>query len=235
MNDFYVYCYYEPDVHPEYGLPFYVGKGQKQRAYMHLTGCKCLSNRSYGSIFYRKLRKMLSLGIAPDIEIVMDHLPEDEALTLEKTMIHFIGRRNRGEGPLCNLGSGGEQGGMSGHTHSEETKQKMREAHLGKVFTGDHRKNLSESHRGYKPTKESRRNQAEAQRGRTHSEETKQRIRLAQRRRPISGFDSEGNLVCQFDAIQEAIKGGYTPSCISSCLAGHRKTHRNLVWRCNDA
>ena len=112
---FYVYHYCDP----ESGIPFYVGKGKGQRGYVHLSQCENPHNNSYNTIFYRKLRKMFSMGIDPDIKIVKDNLEEKEALEFEVSEIKRIGRRVCGNGPLCNLNDGGDRGGMSGYHHSK--------------------------------------------------------------------------------------------------------------------
>lgn len=55
---------------------------------------------------------------------------------------------------------------MMGHPQSQETRDKLRKAHLGKILSPEHRKKLSEAHKG-------------KGRGRIVSEETREKLRLA--------------------------------------------------------
>lgn len=242
MN-FYVYHYCDP----ESGTPFWVGKGCRRRAYQHLSQSKNPHHKSYDTFFYRKLRKMLLFGINPDIKIVKDQLKEEEAFDLEMSDIKRIGRRDQGKGPLTNLTDGGE--GASGHKHTEETKRKVSEANLGKVISKETRQRLREANLGKKHTEESklrmsnshlgktlsethRRKIGKAHKDKVTSEETRQKMSQSQpSRRPVEGFDKLGNMVCQFNGVNRVVKGGFSLTCVSSCLAGHQKTHRDLYWR----
>jgi group I intron endonuclease len=73
-------------------------------------------------------------------------------------------------------------GSPLGMKQSEETKKKMREAHLGRMYkpmSDEGKRNLSDAHKGKKPSEENNRKRLEAVRGHPKSEETKQKIRLA--------------------------------------------------------
>jgi hypothetical protein len=249
VNDFDVYAYYEPDVDPEYGLPFYVGKGRGRRAYDHLRTCSRQQNDSYNTFFYRKLRKMRTKGIEPEIEIVMDNLTEVDAIMFERQMIHVVGRRNLRRGPLCNLTDGGD--GASGRVVSQATRAKIAAANTGHVATEETRQKLRER-RGWKHSEESRQRLSAALRGQRrtaetcqrigaskrgfkHSEATRQRMSELHVKRRVAGFDEQGMCVCEFKAIKDAADAGYMRSNRSNCLAGRQKTHRGLTWRYTDA
>lgn len=70
----------------------------------------------------------------------------------------------------------------TGRVHTEETKQKMSEAHKGRVFTEEHRKNISKSREGMKLSEEHRANISKGLEGNTNmvgkklGEETKKKI-----------------------------------------------------------
>lgn len=120
MN-FYVYAYYEPDS----AVPFYVGKGQGDRAYQHLRpGVR----RQSKTPFHRKIDQMLRDGYTPDIQILAEDLIEIEAMNLEIKYIKHFGRREDG-GSLLNITFGGEGSSGRSYKHSEETRQKMRRNH----------------------------------------------------------------------------------------------------------
>lgn len=236
---FYVYHYCDP----ESGIPFYVGKGEGRRAYSHLTACKRLKNCCFNTFFYKKLRKMFSMGIKPDIKIIHDYLEEKEALKLEASEIKHIGRRNHGEGTLCNLSLGGNSSGMLGHKHSKESKRKMSESQTGHFVNTETRQKISKAHQGKKASQETKQKMRMARLGKPrkdllgkkHTEETRLKMSTSSLHRPIESFDSTGNLVSCFDSIKAVEKQGYIRCCVSNCLAGRQKTHRGLYWRYSDA
>jgi len=93
-NTFYVYEHWRPDTN----FCFYVGKGQKKRAWK-------MRNRNpyHASIF----SKLTSMGLAVDVRIIKSNLSEKEAFQLEIEKIAFYGVDN-----LANMSTGGE--GISG-------------------------------------------------------------------------------------------------------------------------
>ena len=225
---FYVYHYCDP----ESGTPFYVGKGKGRRAYVHLTACKRPKHCCYDAFFYKKLRKMLSKGIEPTIEIIQRFSKSEEALKFEVSDIKRIGRRNLGLGPLTNLTDGGE--GSLGYVISNETKQKISNALLGRVISKETRQKMGDFQRGKKYSEETRRKMSEASRGRQHTKETRRKIGEALHK-PISCFDSLGNFIEYFDAVKDVVRSGFTPCGVSSCLTGRYKTHKGLFWRYSHA
>jgi len=112
---FYAYLYVDPITFE----PFYVGKGQGDRA---------LSHFEYGVIgnphFERRLKKMLKEQKVPFIQKISCST-EKEAFNLERGLIKLIGRADLKRGPLLNLTDGGE--GPAGRKSSEKVKKRMRE------------------------------------------------------------------------------------------------------------
>ena len=61
-----------------------------------------------------------------EVVILQENLTWEQACDLERKMIAFYGRRDKGLGPLVNMTDGGD--GAQGAVRSEETKQKQRES-----------------------------------------------------------------------------------------------------------
>jgi len=101
---FYVYLYLRED-----GTPYYVGKGKNLRAWAkHNVNLPKDEQR---------------------IQFVATKLLEHEAFVLEIRLIQTYGRKNNNTGILRNMTDGGE--GISGFTHSEESKEKNRISNSG--------------------------------------------------------------------------------------------------------
>ena len=135
--EYYTYAYLRED-----RTPYYIGKGKGRRLY---------KKRSNGVNAPKDKSRIIFLK---------QNLTEEEAFSHEVYMIAVFGRKDLGTGILHNKTDGGE--GISGLVHSEETRNKIREAN----------KNQS---------KETRRKRSEAQKGKTLSEETKKKISNSKR------------------------------------------------------
>lgn len=161
---FYVYQWLRED-----GTPYYIGKGQTNRAYESRRLYKPSNDR---------------------IEIVKENLTEQEAFDLEIELIAKYGRKDLGTGILRNKTDGGD-----GATPSLETRQKISDANKGKnagktpwnkgktgvqqsTRKGGHREDLTQE------AKESIASKVRAARtGKKMSEETKKKIRESMLRR----------------------------------------------------
>ena len=107
---YYTYAYLRED-----RTPYYVGKGEKDRIYKKRKGEVKPPNDKTRIIFLKQ------------------NLTEQEAFKHEIYMIAVFGRKDLGTGILRNKTNGGE--GTSGFSHTEETKNKMSEAHKGENQT----------------------------------------------------------------------------------------------------
>jgi len=139
MKQFYVYIHKKPD-----GTPFYVGKGQESRV-------KTVWRR-HNPHHTRIVQKYGAENIVVEKTLA---LSDEDALRLECIYIKQLKEQGY---KLCNLTDGGE--GVSGYvrtdeekkknserkkgntyrrgsTHTEEAKEKNRQAHLGKKHTSE--------------------------------------------------------------------------------------------------
>ena len=148
-NIFYVYVYLDPRkpgdyVYGEYHFdyePFYVGKGNGNRAYGHLNGNK------YNPHFHNKIKKIQKItGQDPIVVLYREQLFENIAMEFEPHMIKTIGRKDLKLGPLCNLTNGGD--GVSGHITSDETKRKQSEKKKGWVPSNEWKMKQSKAQKG---------------------------------------------------------------------------------------
>ena len=132
-NRFYTYAYLRED-----RTPYYIGKGQGRR----------ISNR--------QKKDMKSPKDKSRIIYLKQNLTEEEAFRYEKYMIAVFGRKDLGTGILRNRTDGGD--GMSGFTHSEETRKKISEKNKGRKLTEEHKQKLKEANKNQ--SEETRRKKA---------------------------------------------------------------------------
>ena len=170
-NRFYTYAYLRED-----RTPYYIGKGEGNRAYYKRSGEVKPPKDRLRIIFLKQ------------------NLTEEQAFKHEIYMISVFGRKDLGTGVLRNKTDGGE--GFSGiirseeykrklselrkgkyigeknprygKRHTEETKRKMGESKKGKKFSESHKRKLSESHKGQVVSKETREKISESKRGEKH-------------------------------------------------------------------
>jgi len=148
MNDYYIYVYldtrkkskniFSETISFDYE-PFYVGKGRNKRYRQHLMPCGKGYNRLRDSI----ITKILDEGKEPIIIKVYDGLSEEDALIKEEELITLIGRRDLCLGTLSNLTDGGD--GAKSRICKDETKELLRKALSGRVFTEEWKQKISDN------------------------------------------------------------------------------------------
>jgi hypothetical protein len=149
---YYTYAYLRED-----RTPYYIGKGQGNRA-------------------YRRSKKRINPPKDKSrIIILKQNITEEEAFKHEIYMIAVFGRKDLGTGILHNRTDGGEGG--SGAIVSEETRRKLSEAGKSRIFSEETRRKLSEASKGRTHSEETKIKMSEESKGKTFSEET--RIKLS--------------------------------------------------------
>lgn len=153
--------------------------------------------------------------------VIYDDLTESEAKELEQRYIQWYCTTNRKYG--YNISLGGE--GNNGKPHTEETKQKISEAHKGE----------KNSFYGKTHTKETKQKISEARKSKPLSEETKQKIKM-------NSANARSIICITTNKVFRSINDGANyyntfATTITACCRGKRKsagkspTGEKLVWR----
>ena len=192
--NYYVYIYYS-----EEWFPYYVGKGH---------GMRCFQRRAIP---------------IPDKEHIhrFYFYTEQEAFDTEIQLITHFGRICDG-GTLMNLSTGGP-GGQTGISPSEETRAKMRAAHIGQKHTEESRAKLRAAFTGRKHTKESR----AKMRGRVVTEETRAKLSESNARTiPVWFVSPEQTLYEVTNVSQFARDSDLNQGHLNKVSLGHSPHHK---------
>lgn len=156
--------------------------------------------------------------------------PDDELNKHENWMVNLMGTLSPGG---YNLREGGGNRGKA----SEETKQKMSDAQLGKKLSEEQKQKMSDAHLGKTASEETKQKMSGVRRGKPMSEEQKQKIsdsmigeknHMSKR---VYQYALDGTLVESFGSTQAAgrhLKKSGSP--IGKCARGERKTAHNFKW-----
>jgi hypothetical protein len=156
MSDFYAYVHARPGA-IDAAAVFYVGKGKgaRIRDYWH-------RNQHHKNIVAKYGKDSILAGR-------LDCSDEGTAILLEQGLIKCLRRMGVS---LANVTAGGE--GLTGHRHSEATRQKMREAALGRPRTEETKAKLRAANTGKPGTFT----------GKAHTLEARAKIAAARKGRP---------------------------------------------------
>jgi hypothetical protein len=131
MNTYYVYEHYKP----HNNLPFYIGKGKNNRAYVK-------SNRS--KYWHNIVNKHGYL-----VKFIIKNINEELALFVEKERIDQLKQLNIN---ICNLTLGGD--GISGYKFTDKQKKNLSDSHKGYKPSEETLKKLSLIRKGKIKSKE---------------------------------------------------------------------------------
>ena len=132
--------------------------------------------------------------------------------------------------------------------HSDETKQKMSEAHMGiplsdetkkkmsdvKIgipLSDEHKQKIRDAQMGKTHSDETKQKISDAQMGKTHNDETKQKMRDAQPKKPVEQWDGDV-LIQVYPSMREAeIQTLIDNASISKVCNGKRTTAGGYFWK----
>ena len=221
-SDFYVYGLFDNPY-----VPFYIGKGQKKRAYHHAG----IARRGSQLPVHKKIR---SMDDEPAIKILASGLTEDDAYELEELAIMTVGRRCDKSGPLLNLSCGGE-GGTSGHVVVLTPEQRAKQ--LAALRSPEVRAKISKAHKGKKKvyTPEGLAARNEANRNRIVSDETRARISASKKGQGHPHTPESRAKIADANRrriVSEETKRKISESVKKTCLTDEQKEkHRAAVLR----
>jgi len=246
LTDFYVYMHKRQSD----GVPFYIGKGSKSRAW-----------KKHGR---SELWKRIVKKHGYDVVLIDEKLSEKESFELETFAIDFLGKQSNNKGPLINITDGGE--GASGRIVSELTRKKISDGNvgnknsLGRIYSEEIRKKMSLARIGKKPTNETRKKLSDAKQGQKHNrfgilhtDETKAKMSFAHSGKSLSNETKDKirkakskKVICkelnmQFESAYVASdwlkNNGYpkaAPQNISSACRGKYKIAYGYSWEFGD-
>lgn len=218
MNHYYVYGYSDPTSTDPY---FYIGKGCGDRYIEHFKLSRLLTVQTH---FYKKLKKLLSYNIIPNVSFIKFGLTEEESLCLEKELILKYGRLDLGTGCLCNHTDGGE--GIVGLKHNDATKKYLSVLKKGQAAWN---KGIETGQQGFETCLK------KSESALKRSKETNEKIRQGQIKsfgRPVEAVcQITGKVIYTFTHLNAVKLKGFTPSTVSKILAGRGKYHGGYCWR----
>lgn len=213
-NNWYVYRHIRLDKNE----PFYIGIGNKKnysRAYENKPDRR--------NVIWRKIFNKTSIRI----EILLEGLNKNQASEKEREFIKLYGRKDLGNGLLCNMTDGGD--GIWNCKRSKETKEKLRKSKIGdkNPMYGKH------------PSKETLLKRSNSLLGQTRTNHTKKKQSLSSiisgQAKSVDVYKFDNNeYVGRFYAISEACRflGFHQLNGKASMVAnGKRKQTQGYVFK----
>lgn len=170
-NKFYVYQYLDPINN----LPFYIGKGTKNRMFFHLSETYEKTDNIFKWSYIQGLRNK---GLEPLIEKIKDDLSEDEAYSLEEQLIKQYGRKGLdADGILTNRCDSNRPPNISGPQHHNYGRPvAVPDENKRRTAISKAKKGRPNGQKGLKKSETMRKRLSEAKTGVALSEQHKRRL-----------------------------------------------------------
>ncbi|ABT15665.1 hypothetical protein FR483_N380R [Paramecium bursaria Chlorella virus FR483] len=165
-------------------------------------------------------------------------IPDEDLNFYEEMLVALLGTLSPGGYNL-------KEGGGSTGKPSEETKQKISEANIGKTCTEETKQKMSKAKSGKKHymygkehTEETKKKMKEAHTGNTRTEETKKKISDAtsgeknHNSKKMYQYTLDGTYVDSYGSCGDAARalGKSSGPCISKCARGDRRSAYGFKW-----
>jgi hypothetical protein len=209
---FYVYAYLrsKDSEHGKRLTPYYVGKGQGNRA------------------FFSHQRRIFIPKDKAFIAFIQEGLTEREAFDLERYCIAAYGRIDTNTGILLNLTDGGE--GPSGFRFSDESKARMSIAQRSSM-TQERKDKISRAKMGQKHSLETRQKMSESRRGHLHPPERRAALSRAKAQYLYELTGPEGEIYVTESITEFARQYDLGQGNLSNVVHGKRKSHKGWTGR----
>lgn len=166
-------------------------------------------------------------------EIVAESLTVDEASNMEKALIQKYNSANRDHGYNISLG------GVDSKTCSDETKEKIRKANIGKVMSEESKRKISKFQMGRKRSELTRRNMSIAQKksfangnNAMHSSEVRARVAKKLRGRKLPDYITQKASEAKYHPV-ENMQTGVVYSSIKAACEDTGLNRSTIIRHCN--
>jgi len=171
--------------------PFYIGIGSDNKF-----------ERAYSNLGRNKYWNRITSNTEYTVDILFDDINWDEACNKEIEFIQLYGRRNLGNGTLCNLTDGGE--GAYGRKMSEKTKIALIKSNTGSKKSKETIIKMSKAKIGKLKSEETKLKMSKYRTGKKHSESTIQKLSGSNHHSSRKVINIETGII--YDSVSDAAK-----------------------------
>lgn len=208
MNNGYLYRHIRLDTNEI----FYIGIGFHRK-----SGNKYM--RAFNTYKRNEFWKNIIKKSSFEVEIVLDNLPKEELLIKEKEFIELYGRKDLNKGSLVNLTDGGE--GTCGHKIiGRKMDEEQRLSMIGRKLSQETKDKISKAHLGRKHDKSLYIERSKKLRGRKVPHSCKSVIQKTM----------SGDFVKDWESARSTSVEGFSPQQVGNACRGVTKSHRGFKW-----